>query len=128
MRWFFQKTTSHIKQMVSSSKLYQIRNKISEHYTSDFNLIVDFFREHQQTTAVRFQIIEHYESYNKTIEMDYDADDTIFVGYYYKSNIPDFSKTYRSEYGNRTDFKQDIIEVFGNNCYYSTSGYCFIKN
>ena len=96
MGWFFQKATSHIKQMVNSSKLHQIRNKISEHYTSDFNLIIDFCREHQQTTAVRFQIIEH-ESYNKTIEMDYDADDTIFVGYYYKSNIPDFSKTYRSE-------------------------------
>ena len=26
-----------------------------------------------------------------------------------------------------TEFKQDIVESIGNNCYIPTSGYCFIK-
>ena len=33
----------------------------------------------------------------------------------------------RSQYGRGTDFKQDIVEYIGNNCYIPTSGNSFIK-
>ena len=58
--------------------------------------------------------------------MDYNADDTIFTGYIYNLNTPELDKVNRSEYGKATNFKQDIVEVIGDNCYIPTSGYCFI--
>ena len=45
----------------------------------------------------------------------------------YKLNTPEFQKVNRSQYGRGTDFKQDIVEYIGNNCYIPTSGNCFIK-
>ena len=36
-------------------------------------------------------------------------------------------KVNRSEFGRGKDFKQDIVEYIGNNCYIPTSGICFIK-
>ena len=33
----------------------------------------------------------------------------------------------RSQYGNGCDFKHDIIEYRGNNCFIPTKGYCFVK-
>ena len=45
----------------------------------------------------------------------------------YKLNTPEFKKVNRSRYGRGTDFKQDIVEYIGNNCYIPTNGNCFIK-
>ena len=45
----------------------------------------------------------------------------------YKLNAPEFKKVNRSQYGRGADFKQDIVEYIGNNCYIPTSGNCFIK-
>ena len=45
----------------------------------------------------------------------------------YELNTPEFKKVNRSEYGRGTDFKQDIVEFIGNNCYIPTSGICFLK-
>ena len=42
-------------------------------------------------------------------------------------NTPEFKKVNRSQYGRGTDFKQDIVEYIGNNCYIPTIGNCFIK-
>ena len=57
----------------------------------------------------------------------YDSDDAIFTGWLYKWNTPKFNKVNRSQYGRGTDFKQDIVEYTGKNCYIPTSGNCFIK-
>ena len=45
----------------------------------------------------------------------------------YKLNTLEFKKVNRSQYARSTDFKQDIVEYIGNNCYIPTSGNCFIK-
>ena len=45
----------------------------------------------------------------------------------YKINTPELKKVNRSQYGRGTDFKQDIVQYIGNNCYIPTSGNCFIK-
>ena len=62
--------------------------------------------------------------------MDYDANDTmlvIFTGYIFKLKKYEKKKFNRSEYGKKTDFKQDVFEVIGKNCYNPTNRYCFIK-
>ena len=45
----------------------------------------------------------------------------------YKLDTPEFKKVNRSQYGRGTDFKQDVVEYIGKNCYIPTSGNCFIK-
>ena len=57
----------------------------------------------------------------------YDSDEVIFTGWLFKLNTPEFKNVNRSQYGGGTDFKQDIVEYIGNNCYIPTSGNCFIK-
>ena len=47
-------------------------------------MIADFIvGEHKQTTAMRFKNTEHYEAQINSIDMDYNADDTIFTGCLY---------------------------------------------
>ena len=48
-----------------------------------------------------------------------------FTGWLYKLNIPEFKKVNRPHCGRSTDFKQDIVEYIGNNCYIPTNGNCF---
>ena len=45
----------------------------------------------------------------------------------YKLNTLVFNKKNRSKNAKGTDFKQDIVEYIGNNCYIPTSGNCFTK-
>ena len=45
----------------------------------------------------------------------------------YKLNTLEFNKVSRSQYGRGTDFKQDIVEHRGSNCYILTSGNSFTK-
>ena len=68
------------------------------------------------------------ETYNNAKHNSgYDSEDVIFTGWLYKLNTPQFKRINRSQYGRGTDFKQDIVEYIGNNCYIPTSGNCFIK-
>ena len=69
-------------------------------------------------------IMKDYEAYINAIDEGYDA---IFNGYIYKINTPQFNKVNRSQNGNGCDFKHEIIEYRGNNCYIPTKGYCFVK-
>ena len=78
-------------------------------------------------THIRFKDIAVYESYINAIDEDYESDDAIFNGYIYKNNTPQFSIVNRSQYGNGCDFKHEILEYQGNNCFVPTKGYCFIK-
>ena len=50
-----------------------------------------------------------------------------FTCWLYKENTPQSNKVIRSQYGKGTDFKQDIVENKGINCYIPTSGMCFIN-
>ena len=78
-------------------------------------------------THIRFRNIDDYESYINAIDEGYDAEDAIFNGYIHKINTPQFNKVNRYQYGNGCDFKHEIIEYQGKNCFIPTKGDCFIK-
>ena len=44
-----------------------------------------------------------------------------------KINTPLFKLVNRSQYGNGCDFKHEIIENRGSNCFIPTKGYCLVK-
>ena len=71
--------------------------------------------------------MDDFEAYINAIDEAYDAEDAIFNGYIHKINTPIFNKINRSQYGIGCDFKHEIIEYRGNNCFLPTKGYCFVK-
>ena len=78
-------------------------------------------------THIRFRNMDDFDSYINSIDEGYDADDSIFNGYIYKINTPQFNKVNRSQYGNGCSFDKIIVEYQGNNCFIPSKGYCFIK-
>ena len=78
-------------------------------------------------THIRFRNIDDYESYINAIEQDYESEDAIFNGYFYKINTPQPNKLKKSQYRNGCDFKHEIIEYRGKNCFIPTKGDCFVK-
>ena len=78
-------------------------------------------------THIRFRNISDYEAYINAIDQDYDSEDSIFNGYIYKLDTPQFNKVNRSQYGNGCSFDKINIEYQGNNCFIPTKGYCFVK-
>ena len=83
--------------------------------------------EQIRQTHIRFRNTDGFQSYFKIIEEGYDAEFAIFNGYVYKLNTPQLKLVNISQYGNGCDFKHEIIEYRGNNCYIPTKGYCFVK-
>ena len=79
-------------------------------------------------TNIRFRNMDDFEAFNNSIDEGYDADDCIFNGYIYKINNSQFKKVKRNQYGNRCDFKHEIIECRGNNCFIPAKVYCFVKS
>ena len=125
---FFELATTHRK-YVNGLNLHEIKIEILEDYTGDFELIGSMLvGEIEQKTNIRFKNVDDFQSYINAIDNSgYDSEDVIFTGWLYKLNTPEFKKVNRSQYGRGTDFKQDIVEYIGNNCYIPTSGNCFIK-
>ena len=90
--------------------------------------LVDYnIGDHIRDTHVRFRNINDYEAYINEIDQDYESDDVIFNGYIYKIINPQFNRVNRSQYGNGCEFKHEIIEYRGSNCFIPTKGYCFTK-
>ena len=88
------------------------------------NLIVgDQIRQ----TNIRLRKMDDFEAYFNAIDEGYVAEDAIFNGHIQKINSPHFNKVNRSQYGNGCDFKHEIIEYRGNNCFMPTKEYCFVK-
>ena len=125
---FFELATSDRK-YVSGLNLHEIKNEVLEDYTGDFELIGSMLvGEVEQKTNIRFKNVDDFESYINAIDNSgYDSEDVIYTGWLYELNTPEFKKVNRSHYGRGADFKQDIVEYIGNNCYIPTSGNCFIK-
>ena len=46
-------------------------------------------------TSIRFRNVGDFESYINSIDQDYDSDDSIFNGYIYKLDTPQFNKVNR---------------------------------
>ena len=55
-------------------------------------------------TNIRFRNIDDYEPYINAIDESYDAEDSIFNGYVYKLDTPQFNEVNRSQYGNGCSF------------------------
>ena len=77
-------------------------------------------------THIRFRNMIDFETYINSIDENYDSD-SIFKGYIYKIDTPQFNKVNRSQYGNGCDFKHEIIEYREKNCFIPTKGFCFVK-
>ena len=116
------------KIQVIDKNLHEIKQEILLGYIGTFEMdgklkVGDQIRQ----THVRFRNMNDFEAYINSIDQDNDSDDSIFNGYIYKIDTPIFNKVNRSKYGNGCDFKHEIIDNRGNNCYIPTKGYCFIK-
>ena len=61
-------------------------------------------------THITFTNMIDFETYINSIDEDYDADYSIFNGYFYKINTPQFNKVKRSQYGNGCSFGKKILE------------------
>ena len=109
--------------------LHKIKNEILRDSKGEFEMVGKLSVGDQiRTTHIRFRNIFDYEHYiNAVDEGGYDSDDAIFFGYIYKIDASQFNLVDRSQYGNGCDFKHEIFECRGNNCYITTKGYCFIK-
>ena len=108
--------------------LHEIKNEILQDYEGVFEMIGNLkIGDQIRQTHIRFRNISNYEAYINSIDQDYDSDDCFFNGYIYKIDTPHFNKVNRSQYGNACDFKHEIIEYKGNNCFIPTKGYCFVK-
>ena len=116
------------KIQVIDKNLHEIKQEILQDYDGTFELIGNLKVGDQiRQTHIRFRNMDDFEAYINSIDQDYDSDDSIFNGYIYKINTPQFNKVNRSQYGNGCNFDKIIIEYRGNNCFIPTKGYCFIK-
>ena len=117
------------KRYVNGLNLHEIKDELLEDYKSDFDLAgFVLIGEIEQKTNIRFRNVGDFETYTNDIyNGGYDSEYVLFTGWLYKTNTPEINKVNRSQYGRGTDFKQDIVEYIGNNCYIPTSGTCFEK-
>ena len=116
------------KIQIIDKSLHEIKNEILQDYDGTFEMVGNLKAGDQiRQTHVRFRNMDDFEAYINSIDEGYDADDCIFNGYIYKIDSPQFNKGKTSEYGNGCDFKHEIIEYQGNNCFIPTKGYCFVK-
>ena len=113
---------------VIDKNLHEIKNEILQDYDGTFEMVGTLIVGDQlRQTHIRFRNMIDFETYINSIDEGYDADDIIFNGYIYKIHTPKFNKVKRSDFGNGCDFKHEIIEYRGNNCFIPTKGYCFVK-
>ena len=116
------------KNQVFDKKLHEIKQEILLDFVGELEMDADLKVGDQiRQTVTRFKNMENFEAYIKYIDQDYDSKDAIFNGYIYKLDTPQFNKVNRSQNGNGSDFKHEIIEYRGKNCYIPTKGYCFVK-
>ena len=80
-----------------------------------------------RTTHIRFRIITDFEAFINSIDEGYDAEESIFNGFFYKISTPQINLVNRSQYENGCDFRHEIIEYQCNNCFIPTKRYCFLK-
>ena len=124
---FFKLATSN-KLYVNNLDLHEIKNEILHDYTSDFELNGKvIIGPIENKTNIRFKNMNDSECYINAIDIDYDSEDVTFTGYIYKLNTHQFNVVKRSAYGRGTNYKQEVVEYHGQNCYIPTSGMCFIK-
>ena len=116
------------KIQVIDKNLHEIKQEVLQDYTGAFEMVGNLKVGDQiRQTRFRFRNIDDYESYINATDGGYDAEDAIFNGYFYKLNTPQFKKVNRNQYGSGCDFKHEIIQYRGDNCFIPTKCYCFVK-
>ena len=111
---------------VVNKNLHGSEQEILEDYTGKFELVGNLKVGDQiRQIRIRFRNITDYEAYINAIDPDYESEDSIFNGYIYEIDTPQFNLVNRSQYGNGCDFKHELIEYRGKDCYIPTKGYCF---
>ena len=124
---FFELATSN-KIYVNKLNLQEIKDKILQDYTGDFELNgLTIIGPVEHKTNIRFKNMDDFERYINAIDIVYDSEDVTFTGYVYNLNTPHFKVVKRSAYGRGNNYMQEIVEYHGQNCYIPTSGMCFIK-
>ena len=122
------KELNKIEIEVIDKNLHEIKIEILQDYDGTFEMVGTLIVGDQlRQTHIRFRNMIDFETYINSIDEGYDADDSIFNGYIYKINTPQFNKINRSQYGNGCSFDETIDEYRGNNCFIPTKGYCFVK-
>ena len=113
---------------VNSVNLYEIKNETLQDYTGDFELnVLMLIGPIEHKTNIRFEKMDEFESYTNAIDIYYDNEDVTFSGHFYKLNTPRFNVVKRSAHDKGTIYVQEIVEYHGKNCFFPTSGHCFIK-
>ena len=116
------------KIQVISKNLHEIKNETLLDCVGAFEMVGNLkIGDQIRQTNIRFRNMDDFESYINSIDEGYDAEEAIFNGYFYKIKTPQFNKVNRSQYGNRCDLKHQIFEYRGNNCFFPSNSYCFIK-
>ena len=113
---------------VIDKNLHEIKSEILVDYDDTFEMVGNLIVSDQiRQTHITFRNMNDYEAYINSIDQDYDSDDSIFNGYFYKIDTPQYKKVNRSQYGDGYSFDKIFIEYRGNNCFIPTKGYCFVK-
>ena len=116
------------KIQVIDKNLHEIKQEILLDYIGTFEMVGNLKVGDQiRQTHVRFRNMDDFEAYINSVDQVYDSDDSNFNGFIYKIDTPLFNKVKASQCGNGCDFKHEIIEYRGNNCFIPTKEYCFVK-
>ena len=123
----FEITTSN-KIHVNGLNLHENKIEILLDYTGDFEMIGSMLiGEREQKTNIKFKNVDDFEGHINAIDVDYDSEDVIFIGWLNKLNTPEFNRVNGSRHGRGTDFKQENVEYTGNNCFIPNSTNCFLE-
>ena len=106
-----------------------MKNENLEDCTGDFELIGSMLIcEIEQKTNIMLKNVDDFETVINAIDNGgYDSEDVLFTRWLYKLNTFNFQKVNRFKFGKGSDFRQDIAEHKGNNCYIPSSGSRFLK-
>ena len=116
------------KIQVIDENLHETKIQILLDYVGAFEMVGNLKVGDQiRQTNFTFRSMDDFEAHINAIDEGYDAEDAIFSGHIYEIKTPHFKKVNRSQYGNGCDFKHEIFEYRGNNCFIPTKGYCFVK-
>ena len=126
------KLESALKELNKIQVIYKILHEIKNEILLDYVGVFEMFGnlkvgDQIRQTNIRFRNMDDFEAYFNAIDEGYDAEDAIFNGHIYKISTHRFRNVNRSQYGNGCDFKYEIIEYRGDNCFIPTKGYCFIN-
>ena len=109
------------KIQVINKNLHEIKEEILLDYVGEFEMIGSLkIGDQNRQTQIRFRNMDDFETYINSIDRDYDSEESIFNGYIYKIDTPQFNKVIRSQFGNGCSFDKIIVEYRGNNCFIPT--------